>query len=41
VTDKLYRVGQGSYYTSLGVVTSTYGEPRMYGIRLRYKLGRG
>ena len=41
VTDKLYRIGQGSYYTSLGVVTSTYGEPRMYGIRLRYKLGQG
>jgi iron complex outermembrane receptor protein len=37
--NKLYKIGQGSYYTSLGVVTTTYGEPRMYGVRLRYKFG--
>jgi iron complex outermembrane receptor protein len=37
--DKVYRVGEGSYYTSLGVVTSTYGEPRMYGINLKYRFG--
>jgi len=37
--DKLYRVGEGSYYTSLGVITSTYGEPRMFGANLKYRFG--
>ena len=39
--DKLYRIGEGSYYSSLGVVTSTYGEPRMFGVNLKYRFGAG
>lgn len=39
VTNKLYRVGGGNYYYSLGFTTSMYGEPRMVGARLTYHFG--
>jgi iron complex outermembrane receptor protein len=39
--DRLYRIGEGSYYSSLGLVTSTYGEPRMYGVSATYHFGPG
>lgn len=39
VTNKLYRVGGGNYYNSLGFTTSIYGEPRMVGARLTYHFG--
>jgi iron complex outermembrane receptor protein len=39
--DKVYRIGEGSYYSSVGVVTSTYGEPRMFGVNLKYRFGAG
>ncbi|MCP1471068.1 iron complex outermembrane receptor protein [Sphingobium sp. OAS761] len=39
VTNKLYRVGGGNYYYSLGFTTSLYGEPRMVGARLTYHIG--
>ncbi|HLG88212.1 MAG TPA: TonB-dependent receptor [Alphaproteobacteria bacterium] len=39
--DRLFKIGQGSYYSSLGVITTTYGEPRMYGVTLRYRFGGG
>ena len=38
-TDKTYRVGQYSNYESDGRITSFYGEPRMLGVRLRYRFG--
>ena len=39
-TDKRYRVGQYSNYYSDGRITSFYGEPRMFGVQLRYRFGR-
>lgn len=36
VTDKLYRIGGGNYYYTLGFTTSIYGEPRMVGFNLTY-----
>jgi iron complex outermembrane recepter protein len=38
-TDKLYRIGQSSNYYTDGRVASLYGEPRMYGVQLRYRFG--
>jgi len=38
-TDRTYRVGQYSNYVSDGRVTSFYGEPRMFGVDLRYRFG--
>lgn len=38
-TNHDYRIGQyNNYYTS-GEVISLYGEPRMYGVRVRYRFG--
>ena len=37
--NKVYSTGGASYYTSLGFAVQMFGEPRMYGIRLRYKFG--
>ena len=37
--DKNYVVGGGGFYNLLGFTTSRYGEPRMYGVRLRYHFG--
>lgn len=39
ITNKLYRVSNTNTYNSLGVWSALYGEPRMYGIRLRYSFG--
>jgi len=39
-TNKLYRTTNGDTYQSLGVVSTLYGEPRMYGLRVRYHWGR-
>jgi iron complex outermembrane recepter protein len=41
VTDKVYRVGQYNSLIANGYITSFYGEPRMYGIQLRYRFGHG
>jgi iron complex outermembrane recepter protein len=38
-TDKLYRIGESSNYYTDGRVASLYGEPRMYGVQLRYRFG--
>lgn len=39
-TDELYRVSNGNLYQSLTVESTMYGEPRMYGLRLRYRFGQ-
>ena len=39
VTDKVYRIGGGNYYYTLGFTTSVYGEPRMVGVNLTYRFG--
>lgn len=39
VTNKEYPVAQGGGYTSFGIVDHLYGEPRMFGARLRYNFG--
>lgn len=39
-TDEDYRVGQYSNYFEAGEIVSLYGEPRMYGMHLRYRFGR-
>jgi iron complex outermembrane receptor protein len=38
-TDKVYRVGQYNGLIANGYITSFYGEPRMYGVQLRYRFG--
>jgi len=41
LTNKTYAIGQfDSYNSSFGFVTRTYGEPRMYGLQLRYTFGK-
>jgi iron complex outermembrane receptor protein len=37
VLDKVYSIGGFGTYTLYGISTNKYGEPRMYGIRLRYR----
>lgn len=40
VTDNEYATGTADFYnTPFGIATMTYGEPRMYGARLRYRFG--
>jgi len=39
MTDKLYIIGKGNYYYSLGFTTNVYGEPRMFGGSLTYHFG--
>ena len=39
-TDEEYRIGQSSNYFSDGKVVSLFGEPRTYGVRLRYRFGQ-
>jgi iron complex outermembrane receptor protein len=40
VLNKTYQIGGSSgYFGSLGLVTAMYGEPRMYGARLRFRFG--
>jgi iron complex outermembrane recepter protein len=40
-TDRVYRVGQYNGLVANGYITSFYGEPRMYGVQLRYRFGHG
>jgi iron complex outermembrane receptor protein len=40
VTNKVYSIGGGgSAYTQIGYANGMYGDPRSYGIRLRYRFG--
>ena len=39
LTNKLYRVSNSNTYNSQFFTSTLYGEPRMYGIRLRYAFG--
>lgn len=40
VTDNTYWTGVADFYNqAFGIATATYGEPRMYGVRLRYRFG--
>jgi iron complex outermembrane receptor protein len=39
LTNKLYRVSNSGVYQTIGVHSDMYGEPRMYGIKLRYRFG--
>jgi iron complex outermembrane receptor protein len=39
-TDKIYRVGQYNDLVANGYITSFYGEPRMWGVQLRYRFGK-
>jgi iron complex outermembrane receptor protein len=38
-TDEVYSLGGSDLYNSIGVVLNLYGEPRTYGLQLRYKFG--
>jgi len=38
-TDKEYNAGPVALYNNLGYSAARYGEPRMYGLRLRYRFG--
>ena len=40
LTNKLYRVSNSNTYNSQLFTATLYGEPRMYGVRLRYSFGR-
>jgi iron complex outermembrane receptor protein len=35
-TDKTYRISNTGVFNSIGVASNLYGEPRMYGLQLRY-----
>ena len=37
LTDKVYRVANEDLYTTIGTSTTVYGEPRMYGVSLKYQ----
>jgi hypothetical protein len=37
--DCLFAAGESSNYFTDGRVASFYGEPRMYGVQLRYRFG--
>ncbi len=40
LTDNEYATGTADFYNSpFGIATYTYGEPQMYGVRLRYRFG--
>ncbi len=38
-TDQLYRTSNFAVYNSFGYVQTEYGEPRMFGVQLRYQFG--
>jgi iron complex outermembrane recepter protein len=40
VTDRQYIMGGYPIYRSLGFTSALYGEPRMYGVSLRYRFGK-
>lgn len=37
LADKVYRVANEDLYTTIGTSTAVYGEPRMYGVTLKYQ----
>ena len=37
LTDKVYRVANEDLYTTIGTSTTVYGEPRMYGVTVKYQ----
>src|SRR5262249_13449685 len=37
LTNRVYRLGSFTIYTSLGLVTDVFAPPRMYGFELRYR----
>jgi iron complex outermembrane receptor protein len=39
ITNKKYRVTSGGGYESSGIFDFAYGQPRMYGVRIRYTFG--
>ncbi|VWX54487.1 TonB-dependent receptor [Novosphingobium sp. 9U] len=39
VTNKKYRVTSGGGFESSGILDFAYGQPRMYGVRIRYNFG--
>lgn len=39
LTNKLYRVGVSGSWYSYGLLSTLYGEPRMFGLKLRYSFG--
>ncbi len=39
LTNKLYRVSNTNSFAGVGAWSSLYGEPRMYGVKLKYKFG--
>lgn len=39
LTNELYTIGTQTLYDTLGFSAERYGEPRMYGVRLRYRFG--
>ena len=39
LTNKLYRISNTNSYGSFLFASSLYGEPRMYGLRLKYSFG--
>lgn len=39
IADKLYRVSNANSFNSNGVVSTLYGEPRTFGLKLRYRFG--
>lgn len=38
-TDETYRIGNSGQYSDLGFQTSVYGNPRMFGLQIRYSFG--
>jgi len=39
VTDTVYKIGGFPVYDAVGFSSAIYGEPRMYGVRLKYRFG--
>lgn len=39
LTNKTYKISNGGTFNSVGAQTVMYGEPRMYGVRLKYAFG--
>ncbi len=38
-TNQAVAVGQQDFYAQLGIISRTYSEPRMWGVRLKYRFG--
>jgi outer membrane protein OmpA-like peptidoglycan-associated protein len=39
VTDKVYTLGETDLYNTNGIVSEVLGEPRMFGVQMRYRFG--